>query len=283
MKSTAPPILEVQGFSKFFGPGCAQCIEATGPEQGNNVCDRCSTVVACHGISFQLYKGEVLGIVGESGSGKSSLLKCMHLDEVPTFGSMYHREVGLGRVDLFQCSDQQKRAIRNKLLGIVYQSPHLGLRMELSAGANVAEPLLLQSLRPRFSPIRARIVELFSQVELPVSRLDEPVRYFSGGMQQRVQIARALAPSPSLLLLDEPTSGLDVSVQASVLDLIKRIQWDTGLPIVVVSHDLAAVRLLSQRILVMRHGRVVESGLTDQVFADPNHPYTQQLVASALS
>lgn len=283
MQASFSPILKVEKLSKFYGAGCPSCIQLTGPEQGKNVCAKCSTVVACHDISFELFEGEVLGIVGESGSGKSSLLRCLHLDETPSSGCLYHREVGSGKQNLSVCSEQQKRAIRNRLLSIVYQSPHLGLRMELTAGANVAEPLLLQTPRPRFRPTRSRISELFHRVELPVSRMDEPVRSFSGGMQQRVQIARALACNPSVLLLDEPTSGLDVSIQASVLDLIKHIQWDTGLPVVVVSHDLGVVRLLSQRTMVMRFGRVVEAGLTDQVFGDPHHPYTQQLVASALS
>jgi len=284
VKCESPPVLKVQNLGKIYGPGCPNCVGLTGPEHGRNVCPKCLSIVAFYGISLELFEAEVLGIVGESGSGKSSLLKCLHLDEEPWCGSVYHKEVGNGERDLFACSAQQKRAIRNKLFGVVYQSPEVGLRMGLTAGANIAEPLLLTNKnKPNFRAVRSRILHLFHQVELPIGRVDDPIRSFSGGMQQRVQIAKALACNPSVLLLDEPTSGLDVSVQASVLDLIRRIQWDTGLPIVIVSHDLGVIRLLTQRTLVMRLGRVVEAGLTDQILSDPQHPYTQQLVASALT
>jgi putative phosphonate transport system ATP-binding protein len=123
---------------------------------------------------------------------------------------------------------------------------------------------------------------LFEQVHMPVRRMDEIARFFSGGMQQRVQLAKALAPAPRLLLLDEPTSGLDVSVQASVLDLIATLQRQTGVSMLIVSHDLGVIRLLTHRTLVMKFGRLVEQGLTDQILEDPQHPYTQQLVASTL-
>ncbi len=282
-RGNCSPVLKVDNLGKIYGPGCPHCVELTGPEHGRNVCPKCLSIVAFHGISFELFETEILGIVGESGSGKSSLLRCLHLDEDPCFGSLYHQEVENGRRDLFTCSWQQKRTIRTRLLAVVYQSPHLGLRMGLTAGANVAEPLLVNHHRPNFGATRSRVMDLFNRVELPIDRVDYPIRSFSGGMQQRVQIARALACNPSVLLLDEPTSGLDVSVQASVLDLIRRIQWETGLPVVIVSHDLGVIRLLTTRTLVMRFGRVVEAGLTDQILSDPQHPYTQQLVASALT
>lgn len=130
--------------------------------------------------------------------------------------------------------------------------------------------------------MRGRAAELLSRTEIPVARMDEAPRYFSGGMRQRVQLAKALANRPGLLILDEPTTGLDVSVQARILDLIREIQRESDLATVVISHDLGVVRLLTERTLVMRHGRVVEEGLTDQILEDPQHPYTQLLVSSAL-
>jgi putative phosphonate transport system ATP-binding protein len=166
-------------------------------------------------------------------------------------------------------------------MGIVHQNPHLGLRMAVSAGGNVAERLLEAEWRS-IAAMRSRAAELFERTEIPVDRLDEPPRNFSGGMQQRVQIAKALASGPVLLLLDEMTTGLDLSVQARVLDLVLALQAELGLAMLVVSHDLGVVTHLCHRTLVMRHGRVVEAGLTDQVIQDPQHPYTQLLVSSQL-
>jgi putative phosphonate transport system ATP-binding protein len=233
-------------------------------------------------VDLELFPGEVVGVVGESGSGKSSLLRCLNLDEPPTCGEIFHSRVEGGGVSLVHISAQRTRWIRSHLLGVVYQSPHLGLNLDFSAGANVAERLLVQDGVPEFRRVRDRARALLAHVEIPVKRMDDIARGFSGGMQQRVQIAKALAPSPGLLLLDEPTSGLDVSVQASVLDLIVSLQRETRVAMLVVSHDLGVVRLLTQRAMVMKTGRVLEQGLTDQILEDPQHPYTQQLVASVL-
>jgi putative phosphonate transport system ATP-binding protein len=130
--------------------------------------------------------------------------------------------------------------------------------------------------------MRERAAEILEQTEIPVSRMDEPPRNFSGGMQQRVQIAKALSNRPLILFLDEVTTGLDLSVQARVLDLIRHLREELRLSLLVVSHDLGVIRLLCQRTLVMKYGRVVESGLTDQILQDPQHRYTQLLVASQL-
>jgi len=276
------PLLHVRSLSKQYGPSCSSCARLTGPEQGTNICPECGGVVACWEVSFNLFPGEVLGIVGESGSGKSTILRCLNLDEPPTTGEAFHSGVEKGKTNLFTLSSQRKRLIQSSLLGIVYQSPHLGLNLDFSAGANVAERLLIQNNTPEYRRIRKRTSSLLNKVQMPVKRIDELSGAFSGGMQQRVQLAKALAPRPMLLLLDEPTSGLDVSVQASVLDLIASLQRKTGVSMLVVSHDLGVIRLLTHRTLVMKMGRVVERGLTDQILEDPQHPYTQELVASVL-
>ncbi len=282
MFNGSSPLLRVRNLSRHYGPSCAACAGLTGPERETNVCPRCGGTVACRDVSFDLFPGEVLGIVGESGSGKSTLLRCLNFDESPSAGEMFYSGAGNGLANLFTLSAQRKRAARSSLFGIVYQSPHLGLNLDLSAGANVAERLLVQDNTPAYGQVRGRTISLLNQVRMPESRVDELSKTFSGGMQQRVQLAKALGPRPKLLFLDEPTSGLDVSVQASVLDLIASLQRETGVSMLVVSHDLGVVRLLTHRTLVMKMGRVVEQGLTDQVLEDPRHAYTQQLVASVL-
>lgn len=231
----------------------------------------------CRGVSFDIAVGEVLGIVGESGSGKSTVLASVNLDRPPTAG-----RIRLDGEDIGGAVGSRRRRLRAEALGIVYQTPQQGLALDVSAGGNVAGRLLAAGCRS-FGPVRARTSELHSSVELPEERLDAAVRGFSGGMRQRVQLAKALANSPRVLLLDEPTSGLDMSVQARILDLIRRLHTETELAMLLVSHDLAVVRMLAERVLVMRGGEVIESGLTDQVLTDPQQPYTQLLVSSQLS
>jgi putative phosphonate transport system ATP-binding protein len=164
---------------------------------------------------------------------------------------------------------------------MVYQNPNLGLNFGISAGGNIAERLLMNDLN-HYGDIRRRASELLTRTDVMVSRMDESPKQFSGGMQQRVQIAKALATRPPLLYLDEVTTGLDLSVQARILDLILEIQHELGTAMIVVTHDLGVIRLLASRTLVMKYGRVIESGLTDQILEDPQHAYTQQLVASTL-
>jgi putative phosphonate transport system ATP-binding protein len=276
------PVFWVRNVTQQYGCECRECLELTKHHLETNICPQCRGVVACRDVTFELYPGEILGVVGESGSGKSTLLRCLNLDEVPSQGETYHIEVDGGGCNLFGLSTQRQRWIQAHLLGIVYQSPHLGLNLEFSAGANVAERLLIQTENPIFRSIREQSLSLLAKVSMPVQRIDEVTKGFSGGMQQRVQIAKALATHPTLVLLDEPTSGLDVSVQASVLDLVASLQRETGVSMLVVSHDLGVIRLLTHRTMVMKMGHVVEKGLTDQVLEDPQHPYTQQLVASVL-
>lgn len=279
------PILDVQGLARIHGRGCPRCLELTGDAAGSNQCPACRSVVAVAGVSFRLWPGEILGVMGESGSGKSSLARLLHLEDAPSAGHAWWRgedEDGSPlRLDLAACSGRRARWLRDRRLGMVHQNPHLGLNFQVSAGGNIAERLLCAG-ETSFAAVRSRALGLLTRSEVPRGRIDHKPGQFSGGMQQRVQIARALAPRPSLLLLDEVTTGLDCSVQARILDLILELQRETGVAMVVVTHDLGVVRLLAGRTLVMRHGRVVESGLTDQILEDPQHPYTQQLVSAAL-
>lgn len=273
-------ILEVRNLSKIYGPGCVHCIDATGPEQETNICPHCGSVVAIHDVSFDLHEGEILGLMGESGSGKSTVVKNLYFDQTPSSGHARFFDQDSAH-DMFRLNAAQQRRLRNQRFGMVYQNPHLGLNFGISAGGNIAERLLMSDVA-NYAEIRARAKTLLSRTEVLLSRMDESPGNFSGGMQQRVQIAKALATNPPLLYLDEVTTGLDLSVQARILDLILEIQQELNTAMIVVTHDLGVIRLLTGRALVMKYGRVIESGLTDQILEDPQHAYTQRLVASAL-
>jgi putative phosphonate transport system ATP-binding protein len=275
------PVLSVAGLTRIHGRGCADCVRLTGDAAGRNVCPTCGSVVAVADISFDLWPGEILGVMGESGSGKSSVVKLLHLDDRASAGSAWFREGDGRRHDLVAVDEAEARRLRDTRFGMVFQNPHLGLNFAVSAGGNIAERLLCGGER-RFQTIRDTALGLLDRTEVPRARIDHQPGQFSGGMQQRLQIARALAPRPELLFLDEVTTGLDLSVQARILDLILEIQRELGVAMIVVTHDLGVVRLLAGRTIVLRHGRVVEAGLTDQILEDPQHPYTQQLVMSAL-
>ncbi len=274
-------LLRVRDLCKIYGNSCDQCITLTGPDMGSNICPKCRSIVACAEISFDINYGEIVGVVGESGSGKSTLIKLLHFDQSPFSGRAYLNSYENARTDLLNLSDQKKRWIRNHQFGIVYQNPFYGLRMNFSCGGNIAEKLIAADWY-HYGNIRGRATELLLQTELPLSRIDDLPKYFSGGMQQRVQIAKALANNPPILLLDEVTTGLDVSVQAQILNLIRHIQHSLKISMLLVSHDFAVIRMLAQRTIVMKNGRIVEGGLTDQIMEDPQHPYTQLLINSML-
>lgn len=273
-------VLEVRGLSKIYGKGCPQCFAVTGPAQDTNICRHCGSVVASHDVSFDLYAGEILGIMGESGSGKSTVVKMLFFDEKSSAGEAQFFD-GEKQYPLFSMNNAQIRWLRNHRFGMVYQNPHLGLNFNVSAGGNIAERLLMCDLA-NYGEIRERARELLERTEVLTERMDESPKKFSGGMQQRVQIAKALATRPPLLFLDEVTTGLDLSIQARILDLILEIQSELNTAMIVVTHDLGVIRLLAGRTLVMKYGRVIEAGLTDQILEDPQHAYTQRLVASAL-
>jgi putative phosphonate transport system ATP-binding protein len=236
----------------------------------------------CQAINFDLYPGEVLGIVGESGSGKSTLLNCLSGQSQPDTGNIVYRSKSGDLIDLYQTSEARRRLLMRSEVGIVKQNPRDGLRLRVSAGANIGERLMAVGER-HYGAIRKTGAAWLQQVELNTERLDDLPLNFSGGMQQRLQIARVLVTQPRLVLMDEPTGGLDVSVQAKLLDLIRSLVTELQLSLVIVTHDLAVARLLCQRLIVMKESRIAETGLTDQILDDPQHPYTQLLVSSILT
>ena len=238
--------------------------------------------IGCEDVSFALWPGEVLGVVGESGSGKSTLLRCLSGLDRPTSGQVGFRDASTSLPDIFALDEQRRRALMRTAWGIVHQNPRDGLRMAVSAGGNIGERLMDKGER-NYGAIRAAAADWLARVEIDPGRIDDRPSQFSGGMQQRLQIARVLVSGPRLVYMDEPTGGLDVSVQARLLDLLRALVRDLGLAAVIVTHDLAVARLLTDRLMVMRHGRVVEEGLTDQVLDDPQHAYTQLLTSSVLA
>jgi putative phosphonate transport system ATP-binding protein len=261
---TDDPLLSVQGVGKRYGARWA-----------------------CRDVSFDLWPGEVLAIVGESGSGKSTLLNLLALRTPLDEGAVHYalRADGStpgGLHDLATLSEARRRLLARTDWGFVEQNPRDGLRMAVSAGANVAERLMVLG-QEHYGRLRGQAMDWMQRVELDGHRIDEQPTQFSGGMQQRLQIARNLVTQPRLVFMDEPTSGLDVSVQARLLDLLRSLTQNLGLACIVVTHDLAVARLLAQRMLVMKDGSVVEAGLTDRVLDDPQHPYTQLLVSSVLT
>ncbi|NMG04962.1 phosphonate C-P lyase system protein PhnK [Azoarcus taiwanensis] len=237
--------------------------------------------IGCTNVSFELYPGEVLGIVGESGAGKSTLLRCLATQLEPTSGTVEYRGRDGVMRDIFALSEAERRLLLRTDWGLVHQNPRDGLRMGVSAGGNVGERLMAVGER-HYGQIRAQAGHWLQAVEIDLERMADMPETFSGGMQQRVQIARNLVTRPRLMFMDEPTGGLDVSVQARLLDLLRRLVSELHLSAIVVTHDLGVVRLLAHRLMVMQGGRVVEHGLTDQVLDDPQHPYTQLLVSSIL-
>ncbi|MCJ2019139.1 phosphonate C-P lyase system protein PhnK [Methylobacterium sp. E-065] len=253
------PLLQVRGLTKRYGAR-----------------------LACADVSFDLVPGEVLAIVGESGSGKSTLLSLIATELAPDSGTVSYRMRDGALRDLAGLSEAGRRALMRTDWGFVRQDATKGLRMAVSAGGNVGERLMGLGER-HYGRIRAQALDWLGRVEIDAGRIDDPPSQFSGGMRQRLQIARNLVTAPRLVLMDEPTSGLDVSVQARLLDLIRRLSAELGLAVIIVTHDLAVARLLSHRIAVMRAGRVIETGLTDRVLDDPEHAYTQLLVSSVLA
>lgn len=253
------PLLVVERLSKFYGGrmGCAD-------------------------VSFALEPGEVLAIVGESGSGKTTLLNLISGQLAPDQGCVAYRMRDGGMRNILELTEAERRFLARTDWGFVHQDARNGLRMSVSAGGNIGERLMGIGDR-HYGKIRDVALSWLERVEIDPARIDDKPGQFSGGMRQRLQIARNLVTNPRLVFMDEPTGGLDVSVQARLLDLIRGLVAELGLAVVLVTHDLAVARLLSHRILVMKGGYVIEAGLTDRVLDDPQEAYTQLLVSSVLA
>jgi putative phosphonate transport system ATP-binding protein len=238
-------------------------------------------IPALAAVDVDLWPGEMLAVVGESGSGKTTLLNVLSGRLTPDAGAVWYRDP-VGRLhDVHAMPAPALRALHRSDWGFVHQDPRQNLRMNVTAGGNVGERLMAQGAR-HYGNIRAQAIDWLTQVEIDADRVDDMPRTFSGGMLQRLQIARTLVTHPRLVFMDEPTGSLDVSVQARLLDLIRTLVTRLKIAAVLVTHDIGVARLLAHRIMVMQRGRVVETGLTDQVLDDPQHPYTQLLVSSVL-
>ena len=255
---TAPPVLEAKAVVRDY-PGPRRLLRA-GP-----------AFRAVSEVSLAIRPGEIVGLVGESGCGKSTLLRTLLALEAPQGG-----EVELvGR----RFSPAAPRALRRHVQ-VVFQDPHGSFDPRWTVERLVAEPLHLLDARPRPAERRAMVEKALAQVGLPPEAADRYPHQFSGGQRQRIAIARALIVGPSVIALDEAVSALDVTVRAEVLDLLARLSDELGLAYLFVSHDMGVVRGLTDRVLVMRAGRIVEEGPTAEVFANPRHPYTAQLIAA---
>ena len=237
-------------------------------------------IAALENVSMALRRHEILAIVGESGSGKTTLLNVLAGRLSADAGEVFY-DGGDGLAPLSAIGEAGLCRLQRARWGFIQQDPRAALRLDVSAGGNIGERLMAGGAR-HYGAIRETAAQWLAAVEINPGRLDDMPKTFSGGMLQRLQIAATLVTEPELVFMDEPTGGLDVSVQARILDLIRGLVRRLGVAVVIVTHDIGVARLLADRLIVMRHGRIVESGLTDQVLDDPHHEYTQLLVSSVL-
>jgi oligopeptide transport system ATP-binding protein len=263
MAAVTPPALEVIELKKHF-------------PVGGRLPGKKGFVYAVDGVTFSIAPGEMLGLVGESGSGKSTVANCIMRLLEPTAG-----KIRLKGKDITTLSRRRMRPLRREM-HMVFQDPYSSLNPRLTAGRIVGEPLRLHGLE-RGAALDRRVAELFDAVGLPTELRYRYPHELSGGQRQRVGLARALSVQPSLLVADEPVSALDVSVQAAILNLLGDLQHEMGFSCLFITHDLATVEFLCDRIAVMYLGKIVETAPRRELFAQPKHPYTQALLSAAVT
>jgi peptide/nickel transport system ATP-binding protein len=231
-------------------------------------------------VSFTMAAGETLGVVGESGSGKSvTAFSILRLLQPP--GQIVSGRILFEGQDLLTLSERDMRAVRGARISLIFQEPMTALNPVMRVGDQVAEALTAHSMANR-TEARRRAVELFDAVRIPdpIRRVRDYPHQLSGGMRQRVMIAIALACRPPLVIADEPTTALDVTIQAQMLDLIRQLQAEFGLALLLITHDFGVVAEMADRVAVMKAGRIVETGPVREILRTPSHEYTRQLLAA---
>jgi oligopeptide/dipeptide ABC transporter ATP-binding protein len=257
------PLLRVENLATYFGVRGGRCGAAR------------RVLKAVDGVSFELRRGQTLGLVGESGCGKSTLARTI-LRLIPATAG----KVTFDGLDVFALPPRAVRALRRRMQ-IVFQDPAGSLNPRLHVDTIVGEALQVHGLVRTAAEQRARVAQLLARVGLSADDMDRYPHEFSGGQRQRIGIARALALQPSLIVCDEPVSALDVSIQAQILNLLRDLQREFGLSYLFIAHNLAVVQHESDEVAVMYLGRIVEQAPTDELFAEPRHPYTRTLLAAA--
>lgn len=262
---TPQPLLQIKNLSKYFAV-----------TRGAILSRKIGDIKAVDDISFDIYAGETLGLVGESGCGKTTTGRAILRLIEPTAGQIIYNNQDITHLD------GRAMTLLRRQMQIIFQDPYASLNPRLTVGEAIAEPLIAHGMANR-AAARERVLELLRVVGLASFHYNRYPHEFSGGQRQRVGIARALVMNPTFVVADEPVSALDVSIRAQIMNLLQHIQATFQLTFLFISHDLGVVRHLSDRVVVMYLGRLVEMAPTEQLFATPMHPYTQALLAAVPS